>query len=110
MSKAQVKLASVVMEQLLQLVVITRDRDLISKKHMADLVKTGCTQKVGNWNMLTPKGLRLLIDLNLVDPGGSTAAATESSMGNTDENADEVRHEGFAGEPDSSIDRADDQT
>ena len=46
----------------------TWDGDLISKSDRNALVKAGLIQKTRGYNLVTPKGVRHLLDLGIVRP------------------------------------------
>jgi len=56
-------------EQLLQLRKIVWDGDLIGKPNRDALVKAGLAQRAHGYNWITAKGIKYLLDLNLIYPG-----------------------------------------
>ncbi len=95
------------LEQLQQLTTATWDGDLISKQDRTRLVKRGYAKEVEGWNLLTPKGLRVLLDMGLlkppVRPGEETddeedpVEATDETAGPPDDGQDDYRNpQGFS--------------
>lgn len=53
-------------EQLQQLCRVTWDGNLISKNYRGDLVRAGYAARMDGYNFITPKGIKLLVSLNLL--------------------------------------------
>ena len=56
------------LEQLKQLLTVTWDGNLISKKYRDDLVESGLAERQSGYNFLTAKGVKYLIDLKELKP------------------------------------------
>lgn len=59
-------------EQLRQLERCTWDGNLISKTDRDELVKSGLSQRVQGWNLITTKGVEYLLDLGLLKTKSDT--------------------------------------
>lgn len=62
-------------EQLLQLRTATWDGDLLSKAARTYLVNLGYAKQAYGWNILTPAGVKLLVDMRLMKPRSSARKA-----------------------------------
>lgn len=56
------------LEQLQNLTMLTWDGDLISKDHRKTLVRRGYAAQCQGWNIITPKGIKLLDGMGKLKP------------------------------------------
>lgn len=54
------------LKQLIQLITPTRDGDLISKSDRDLLVNTGWADRALGWNIITPHGIGILVNLGIL--------------------------------------------